>query len=564
MNLLRDKIKVLRITAAVILLGVAMFFAGRYVLYLKIRNAIVNELASLKSQGIYVDYENLEVHPWDGKLEMHELHVNVRKDSVNKDSVAAGLNAYLPYITLEGVNVIPFLRNKTIAVDRIHSYETYVTYRSEATLFDKKSNKKRQIEVQNISVNNIEFPRIDFYLTGGASNDTVAHLLSDVDMNGIFLAKQFDSLTWQRGDIEVTNFAMNYQKENYGFSMRRLHLDISDKTIEVDSFLVKPTISKDRFMKLADRQCTYVEAAVPKLTMRSVDWYTFPTATLQMDMVSLQVTTTMYRDKRLPFRQTEDRALPSHMLHRLPFRLRIDTAKIYDSRIRYEEMPESGDSVGMVFFDRLNVALLTVHNNPNLKVDTRMHAKAKFMGDGDLDAWFTFPYDTLQPYRAAGTLANFSLPKVNTMLGAAAKAKIQSGTMQKFTFNFTYNNDHSHGEVMMNYDNLKVLSLRENSKEEQSVNRVKTWLLNALVIRKNMDEDLRDDKRKGTIDFERDKKRSVFNYWWKSILSGVKSAYNLDKLPLNAVAEGDKKDKKRKKDKKKTGTFKEIFSKIFK
>ena len=45
-----------------------------------------------------------------------------------------------------------------------------------------------------------------------------------------------------------------------------------------------------------------------------------------------------------------------------------------------------------------------------------------------------------------------------------------------------------------------------------------------------MDERVDESKRTGAIGFERDEYRSIFNYWVKSLLSGIKAAYNLDKL----------------------------------
>ena len=45
-----------------------------------------------------------------------------------------------------------------------------------------------------------------------------------------------------------------------------------------------------------------------------------------------------------------------------------------------------------------------------------------------------------------------------------------------------------------------------------------------------MDGNVPEHKRTGVIDFHRDTSKSIFNYWWKSLLTGIKSAYNLDKL----------------------------------
>lgn len=554
----RNKGKAIRILISLLLFGIVAFFAGRYFLYVKIRDTIKYELGTLKKQGIHVSYKNLEVYPWDGKIEVHELKVHVRKDSAQNDSTSQGLNAYLPYITIEGIDILPFLRDKTLSIHKIHSFETYLTYRIRSTLFEQDKSEKRKIEVKNIAVGEIHFPRIDFYLTDEHSPDTVAHILSDVDMKDLFLAKQMDSLTWQKGTVDISNFAMSHKQENYGFSVRNVRLGITDKSIEIDSFRVKPLVGKGAFMAQAGKQGSYVDALIPYLRVHSIDWYTFPKPTLQIDHLSLQLIADMYRDKRLPFIQRDDRPLPSHMLHRLPVQLKIDTITLKDSFIRYEEMPENGDSTGAVFFDRLNASIIHVHNNQKMKVDTKMTALAKFMGQGDLEAHFTFPHDTLQPYRAAGTLKNFPLPTINNILGSAAQAKIESGTMRDLRFDFVYNNVRSEGDVELQYEDLKVLTLRENKKNEQSVSRIKTLLLNTFILKKNVNEDRKDDKRTGNIDFYRDTKKSVFNYWWKSILSGIKSAYKLDKLPIKAGSEvQESKDKKKR-------PLKDILTRIFK
>lgn len=538
--------------------GVVAFFVGRYVLYVKIRDTIEYELGSLKKQGIYISYENFELDFWEGKIEVHELNVRVRKDSVQNDSTSQGLHAYLPYITIEGINLLPFLKDKTLSIRKIHSYETYLTYRIKSTLFEHDKSGKRKIEVRNIAVGEINFPRIDFYLTSESAKDTVAHILSDVNMKDLFLAKQMDSLTWQKGEVAISNFAMNHEEENYGYSIRRIRLGITDKSVEIDSIKVRPLVGKSAFMARAGKQCSYVDAFIPHLKIRSIDWYTFPTATLQIDHMSIQVITDMYRDKRLPFLQREDRPLPSHLLHRIPVQLKIDTISLKDSFVRYEEMPENGDSTGVVFFDQLNATIIHVHNNRKMEVDTRMTARAKFMGQGDLDAYFTFPYDTLQPYRAAGTLKNFPLVSINKMLGSAAQAKIESGTMRDLKFEFAYTNLRSEGRLELQYENLKVLTLRENKDNEQSVSRIKTLLLNTFIIKKNVNEDRKDDSRAGDIAFDRDTKKSVFNFWWKSILSGIKSAYKLDKLPIKAGAEVKEGGKKKKR------PLKDIITRIFK
>jgi hypothetical protein len=96
--------------------------------------------------------------------------------------------------------------------------------------------------------------------------------------------------------------------------------------------------------------------------------------------------------------------------------------------------------------------------------------------------------------------------------------------------------------AQMNYQGLKVVMFKdpqasENGKrkrkkkdEDGKKDNLKTFLLNTFILKKNMDGSLPEEERTGTISFERDKTRSIFNYWWKSLFSGIKSAFHLDKL----------------------------------
>jgi hypothetical protein len=531
---------------------VVLFFVGRYLLYSQIKHTIEEELAALKDQEILVTYDHMDIDPWAGKLEFIGLSVKVRKDSVNQKN---GLDAAVPYVLVKGIELIPFLRNRTLSVHTISVQRALVSYARGTTLLEHDSTRRR-VRLRNISVQHVDVPSIDMYVRDTLVADTLAHVLANVEMKDLFLHKQLDSMTWQRGVIKVSALAMHAYKEHYGMSVKSVRFDIGERTIDIDSFRVKPVLNKNAFMQAKGREATYVDGVIPSIRLQGVEWFSYPKPMVDIDKVTLMMTMRLYRDKRLPFIQNDERKLPSHMLHELGFQLNIDSLLIKDSYLSYEEHPEEGDSTGIVYFDKVYATITKVHNNPKLKEEITMSTYARFMGNGTLNAHFTFPYDTMKPYRVSGSLENMRMPELNRMLGAAAKARIESGTMNRLDFRFTYTNTKSTGEVELNYENLKIQTLRENRKNQQAVSHLKTLLLNTFIIKKDMTEDMADDKRKGTIDYERDKRRSVFNYWWKSIFAGVKSAYNLDDLPLGIM--GEKKEKEEKKSK-----VKDIFSKIF-
>jgi hypothetical protein len=314
-------------------------------------------------------------------------------------------------------------------------------------------------------------------------------------------------------------------------------------------------------MEFRGKEHDYIDATIPEVNISGISWFVYPRPALMIDRITTIFYMNLYRDKRYPFREVKDKKLPSHLLQSLPFELMVDTILVKKSYVKYEEHPEEGDAPGNIFFDDLYATIHHLNNNPMLRQPITMTTMARFMGNGNLNAHFTFPFDTTAPYTVSGALENMPLALMNPMLIPAAKAKIERGRMKKLSFDFSYTPEGSSGEVMLNYDDLKILTLRETGKDEEKVSHLKTLLLNTFIIKKNMNEDMEADERTGKIDFARDPLRSVFNLWWKSILSGVKSAYNLDNLPLTGNAKKEKEESDEESKKKKG--IKGIFSRIF-
>lgn len=533
------------ISGLVLVLVVGVFFLGRYIIYTKIKSAIVEELDNLSSQGVTVSYDHIDVHPWTAKIEFFQLNVVVRKGGQ-----PTGLDATIPYVLIKGIQIIPFLKDNTLALREVTAEQAAVTYVKGGFIFNGE-NTKRDIDLSRILVDRINLPGIDLYINQNAG-DTLAHLLSDVSMRDIELQKQLDSLAWKHGEIEVNKFALRIVKSNYAVSAKRALVSIHDRNIALDSFRIQPTLSKSEYMAAEGKQTTYIAGLVPQLRLAQINWFTYPVPGVHIGIADVELQLDMFRDKRYPFQQIDKRELPVHFLQKLPVRLVVDSVRVTNSLVKYEEFPESGDSTGTVYFENLRAIILDVHNNPNRRQSSQMFATADFMGTGLLNASFTFPYDTLLPYRVSGTLENMELASLNNMLGSAARVKAESGKLRNLKFDFSYNDTNSNGNLTLAYEDLRILSLK-NKNEEQAVSHLKSLLLNTIFIKKDVFNNISSDDRTGTISFTRDQKKSVFNFWWKSILSGVKSAFYLDKLPGGADT----------KSKKKSNKVKEVFSKIF-
>jgi hypothetical protein len=194
-----------------------------------------------------------------------------------------------------------------------------------------------------------------------------------------------------------------------------------------------------------------------------------------------------------------------------------------DAKITYEEFPEKGYHTGKVTFEKLNATVDHLSNRdyyPDYEQAT-LKATSYIMGKGLLKAEFSLPYGKSQVYNAKGSFSDFSLYRLNPILENLAFVSVTSGRLNQLTFNFDYTDRKSTGTVLVNYEDLKVNSLTKEKDPEK--NEIKTLLVNT-ILKKNKNEKVDKEKRTGTIDFERDKRRAIFHYWWRSLLTGIKSS----------------------------------------
>ena len=310
-------------------------------------------------------------------------------------------------------------------------------------------------------------------------------------------------------------------------------VDFTGKTLTVDSIHIKPDFGKLEFGRKKGYETDRFEGIIPFIrvndfTLSSDD----STSRLSATMAEVQFYLKIFRDKRLPFKKVA-KLLPVEMLQSLPYALVIDSLKIIRSYVQYEEFPEEAADAGGIFFDDLYAVFSNVDNREK-DGDLRLEARSSLMGQGAIALSAIFPLTADKRSSVKGSLQDFPLPKLNPMLTPSTNIEVESGQMKKLSFAFSYNATQSDGEIELNYEDLKLITYKEegkktNEKDGPQKDNFKTFIINTFIFRKNMDESVPEEKRKGTVSFVRDNNRSIFNFWSKSLLSGIKSAYNLDK-----------------------------------
>ena len=512
--------------AAVIVIAIAFSMSLRLYIYWRIESTIIAELTLLQSKGIYVHYKSLDVNAWKTSLRIAELEVKFPVANPGCTS-----EAKIPELVVEGLSVLPFIFEKELFLSAVLIKRPSLRYANNFKIVGFSEVKKRFLKELEIGKLSIESGTIE--LIDSLTCERKVNASLDFAFSGLTIKKPgYDSMFWFVGGAQATNVVIDVPDHFYKIALKQITYSQTKKWIHLDSFQVSPTLNKIAFAKNIGHQADQFICTMPELEMNGVEIGQRFKPSFSSRHMAFNFNLKVYRDKRFPLSLRRPRILPVRYLRQLAFALQIDSIRIDPSFISYEEFPEKGSETGTIFFNHLQAGIYNLSND-SIR-DLHMNVTSRFMNAGDLQARFMFPLKSKKPYTAEGALTNFSMPGINTMLLPVANIKIESGIMHEMKFQFHYDDFKSEGELEVNYSDLKVLSLRKDA--QRSTNKFMSFIMSALV-RKNVGDSDKKDKRTGQIHWERDAQKGVLNYWWKSVLSGVKEVYNLDKLGGNKEKE---------------------------
>ncbi len=515
---------------------------GRAVILRKVRSTIQEELADIHDKGYVISYDTIYLD-WRRNLLVIEKFVIQRNSfdttCLQPEFLSAG------EVRLKGLGLFSLLFKKLVSFKSLVINDPHLTIRRHSSLLpdsgESAENGGLDLHVHELRLNAV---RIDYYDSGSCNlltNIQTDIFASQVSMHG------GEKSTFKTDLVSVYNTTIQLPRHYYNLNVRKASLDFSKRSIVIDTFRVIPQLSKVAFGQQVGREIDRVDGVIPYVRFNDVDLSLRDSIFFRAAEGNIQGFVKFFRDKRL-LRKKVYKPLPHAQLRSLPFGIVIDTLKIEKSYIEYEEFPEDSEVSGRVYFDDLYGVIANINSDSRLTDGTTtVDAKARFMGAGHVRMHSVFPWKTDSPCLTEGTLTNMDLPSLNPILEPMANMKIESGNLESLTFRFTYNTIRARGTAELNYRDLRVVSFKDEEKIENLKKRArkkdpealrkdnfKTFIINAFVIRRNLTDKVASDKRTGDIDFQRDETRSIFNYWWKSVFSGVKSAYNISTEPAPA------------------------------
>jgi hypothetical protein len=499
-----------RTVFVVLVLGLISLLAGGILSYYA-RKKTEERLATL---GITLG--SLQINLFTQSLSIEDLDMNFAGDSAQ----AVPQLAHIKNITLSGISLYDLLVLNEVIINKVTLEDGNIRYNRNVEFIDNPDSSKlilKGITIHDFIIKN---------LRAEIARDSLLEY-SAIVKNLTFSTIQFsDSLVFNLSTIkieaEIKNSVINHEGGFYQSTIGSIKINSSEKKLSVDSFLLRPNYPKYRFARKVGKQTDRFNAFIQKIDVDGLDYNALIDSSFVASTIKITSGEVLaFRDKRMPFKETQHKPLPVAALKKLSFNVEVDTIKIKDSKITYEEFPEDGFQSGKIPFENLNATISNVNSRAyyNKSKYAKLEASAKLMGRGLIEASFLLPLEGNQLYNAKGKITNMSLHHLNPVLENLAFVSIEAGKLNSLDFNFDYNDKVSTGTLIINYENLKMKGLKKQ--KETIENELKTFLLNTF-LKSDKDKSVPTAKRTGEISFERDTKRQVFNFWWKSLFSGIK------------------------------------------
>lgn len=348
---------------------------------------------------------------------------------------------------------------------------------------------------------------------------------------------RIDSASARSGRIFITD---NISLEARGF-MKHLsdslntvafdHLSISsdNQTLALDSLQLIPRYGKLEFARQHGTTINRIDLAVPNIQIESIDFSQFVESAriyARYGHIS-DPRLEDYLNRGIPSGPPVAKKLPFIAFRDLDIPVKMDSLRIENAYISYSEYVGDTPKAGTITFEETDAMFHNISNYPedlDNEITTTLDVESRVMGTGLLNAHFEFPMDTQNGFhKVEGKLHEMPMPHFNEILQHVAFIRIDNGQLDSLTFEMTLNEQKSNGTLVMNYENLSISVLDKQSIEQHGLlENLKTFLANNFVVRRQNTPE--SDMQAGRIDFERDETKSIFNYWWKSLLSGIKES----------------------------------------
>lgn len=498
------------------------------------------EQVSLQTNGAYaLKIDDLDINIFTGNATAEGI--NLIPDTARIKRSKAFSDVYevaAPEISISGLSLLQLLSDSEIEMNQLEIVKARVTWIRQFKNVpneNEQGDQQEAPELPEVKIGKILLNESGLEIFHGQGAAAVISLeKTSMRVDNFQLAKNssgalgrmihFDDMT-----ISLKDYTMKMADSLNILRVDSLKASLKHSTLLINGVARQPRYGKYEYSRKKGEETDRIEFYNKELYIKGLDFRKFKDENkfIAQIVVVDSINMVLYRDKTHPIKPTEKKKLIQQVIREAPVYLHIDSLQLNDAQITYQEKVDEETDPGNINFINLQVSINNLTNDSILLNEGAImtaQGQAYVMGVGKIQANFSFPLASQNNLHSiTGTASSMPMEAINPMLKYVAFAEIRSGQVNEIRFNATLNEDESTGSMDFYYEDLKVDLLKKG--EEEGKKGLISLFANTFVLKSNNPQNGK--FRTGTMYFERDKNKSMINYWWKTLFSGMKDTMGI-------------------------------------
>lgn len=479
----------------------------------------ISKIISNKNDSAYfVTYKSINVSIWNSSIVANDIVIIPRiavKDSLNK----AGI-----YAEIKTIKVIKFKVWDVLLNDKIKAKSISIE-KSNVVLYKKEKNENVRESVVGpfdkiISVGEVALVNANFKMYDVDSKIPMLNVQNiDVKLDGIVVTKLTleDKIPFQFKDYSVTCDSLYFHPNEF-YNIKTNKVKITNSDIQIDEFQMIPTYSRRELVSKISKEKDLNTILCKTILISKMDWgfreedFFFHCNTVDLNQVKANI----YRSLE-PKDDLSKKHLYNKLLRDLKFDLKVDTLKIRNSIVEYEEEKSFDLGAGKLSFNNFNLNATSINSGFKKKSlsDVKINVSCNFMNNSPLKVnWKFNVMDQNDGFNIKGSLQKFDVEKIVAFTKPYMNVQTE-GIIDQMHFDFTGNDTQVSGKFAVEYDDLEFKIFKKDDRKKK--NKLATFIAKVFV-KKDTNEKLKNVD----VELERIPEKSFYNFLWRSIAEGLK------------------------------------------
>ena len=477
------------------------------------------KIINRENESVYsISYKNVSVSLWKGNITANGIIIVPKaalNDSINKARI---------YAKVKTIKVREFKIWELVFNDKIKAKSITVDY-PQVNLYQKKYKDKMINSVvasfeKVVSVKDIFIKHGNFKIINSENYKPVL-TVSNINLNigGILIT---NTVLDDKIPFKFRNYALRcenlYYHPNEFYKLKIKKITTTKSDLKIYKFEMLPAYSRKEFVTIIPKEKDLYAVLCDSITINKINWgfnaddFFFHCNTVSVNNAAANI----YRSKEPPDDLTK-KFLCNKLLRDLKFSLKVDTLKVRNSILEYEEEKSIKLGSGKLTLNAFNLTAISIDSGfKKVKLpDLVIKIKCSFMNTSPLNIfWKLNVLDKTDGFNIKGTLTNFDVKNI-TPFSKPHLSLTAKGIIEEVNFNFTGNDNKNQGELAVKYDDLKFTIYKKDDPKKK--NKLLTFVARIFVKK-----DTKDEIKNTYIDIERTPDKSFYNLLWRSIAEGLK------------------------------------------